>query len=123
MPFLGVQNTVKLIEQSQQNGWRFVAAVAPDATSALRQRPIPMAELDGSLHKSPCVLLLGGEGEGIHPNLQRRADTLVGVEGARSTPDGVESLNVSVAAALLCQSFLREVSPREPKETGQERLF
>lgn len=111
------------MEQSQSNGWRFFAAVAPDSAPAVKRRPSSMAELDGQLDNGPCVLLVGGEGEGITPTLQRRADTLVGIEGARSTRDGVDSLNVSVAAALLCQSFLRDARPQSTTVPTEDRLF
>ena len=52
--------------------------------------------------------MLGGEGEGLRPNLRKRADFVVGVEGQRLGKGGVDSLNVSVAAGVLCDAFLRK---------------
>ena len=52
--------------------------------------------------------MLGGEGEGLRPNLQKRADCVVGIEGQRLGKGGVDSLNVSVAAGILCEAFMRE---------------
>ncbi len=49
--------------------------------------------------------MLGGEGEGLRWNLQKKADYLVGIEGQRLGQGGVDSLNVSVAAGILCESF------------------
>ena len=123
MPFLHVQNTVGFMEESQKNGWQFFAAVAPESSSAAKTRPTSMNELDAKLHDSSCVLIVGGEGDGISPTLQRRADTLVGIEGARGTRDGLDSLNVSVAAALLCQSFLRPSRLAQTSVAGEDRLF
>ena len=52
--------------------------------------------------------MLGGEGEGLRPNLRKRADFVVGIEGHRLGKGGVDSLNVSVAAGVLCEAFLRK---------------
>lgn len=49
--------------------------------------------------------MLGGEGEGLRWNLQKKADYLVGIEGQRLGHGGVDSLNVSVAAGILCEAF------------------
>lgn len=40
--------------------------------------------------------------------LQRKADFTVGAEGYRAGHGGVDSLNVSVAAGLLCDAFMRK---------------
>ena len=56
----------------------------------------------------PCLLILGGEGEGLRWNIQSKADLKVGIEGMRAGHVGVDSLNVSVAAGLLCEAFLRK---------------
>lgn len=55
----------------------------------------------------PCVLILGGEGEGLRKVLQKKADFNVAVPGPRAGMGGVDSLNVSVAASILCEAFLR----------------
>lgn len=52
--------------------------------------------------------MLGGEGEGLRQNLLRKADFLVTIEGQRLRQGGVDSLNVSVAAGVLCEAFLRQ---------------
>ena len=67
------------------------------------------------MQEHPCLLVLGGEGEGLRWNIQSKADLKVGIEGMRAGHIGVDSLNVSVAAGLLCEAFLR--SPAVSKET------
>ena len=59
--------------------------------------------------KGPCVMMLGGEGEGLRPRLQGAADGMVGIEGAGGLKSrfGLDSLNVSVAAALMMQIFVK----------------
>lgn len=52
--------------------------------------------------------MLGGEGEGLRWNLQKKADYTVSIDGRRKGQGGVDSLNVSVAAGLLCEAFLQE---------------
>lgn len=128
IPLLSVINTVQFIDTSRANGWRFFAAEAPGSASSKRapgQRSraqvfptqASMSELSQALTESPCVLMLGGEGLGLSSNLRKRADTFIGIPGARmGNPDGdiagVDSLNVSVASALLCEAFLRGPTDR-----------
>jgi len=63
--------------------------------------------------------MLGSEGEGLRWNLQKKADATVSIEGGwrlqgeqGSAADAgrVDSLNVSVAAGLLVEGFLRAPS-------------
>ena len=51
--------------------------------------------------------MLGNEGEGLRLNLLKKANYLLTIEGQQSHQGGVDSLNVSVAAALLCEAMLR----------------
>ncbi len=53
----------------------------------------------------PLVLVLGSESKGVRPNVAKRADLSLTLPLAR--PDAVESLNVSVAAALLMYALRR----------------
>ncbi|KAL1953410.1 hypothetical protein VTO42DRAFT_2849 [Malbranchea cinnamomea] len=141
IPLIAVQDTKSFIEKSKENGWRFFAAEAPgSASSKDRQqaakklngrdknktlgdgngesisddRPFLItSELSPQLYQSPCVLMLGGEGEGLSKKLSNAADAFVAVPGVYSgnlsgDSAGVDSLNVSVASALLCEAFLRE---------------
>ena len=58
------------------------------------------------------MLMLGGEGEGLRMNLRNKADVDVYIPGS-SQRFTVDSLNVSVAAGILCSSFVkrRKVAP------------
>lgn len=73
--------------------------------------------------------MLGGEGEGLRWNLQRKADHEIGIDGARAGMGGIDSLNVSVATGLLCEAFLRtpdmaaeRMSVQGPQNV-EERMF
>lgn len=58
--------------------------------------------------------MLGSEGEGLRWTLQKKADYVLGVQGARLGQGGVDSLNVSVAAGLLCEAFMKPPSTSQP---------
>lgn len=109
LKILSISQPEQFVDESQKNGWRFHAAVAPtDATKVNKRRPYySTSSMKCPAIQSPTVLMLGGEGEGLRLNLRKRADFLAGVEGHNIGKGGVDSLNVSVAAGLLCEAFLR----------------
>jgi hypothetical protein len=51
--------------------------------------------------------MLGSEGDGLRKPLVKKSDVRLSIEGRRGDLNGVDSLNVSVAAGLLCDAFLR----------------
>lgn len=100
------------ITDSQANGWKVYAAVAPPAASGRLDPWVKSAmsvdELRDPLRDSPCILMLGSEGEGLRAALKMKADVELCIKGAEGSVDsGVDSLNVSVATGILCSSFLR----------------
>ena len=112
LPLMSISQPGSFIDNCQRNGWKFFAAVAPRSNSSATvpvQRPYYSTSALGSpIRDHPCVLILGGEGEGLRWNIQKKANYLVGIEGHRAGQGGVDSLNVSVAAGLLCEAFLRK---------------
>ncbi|ERF68861.1 hypothetical protein EPUS_04513 [Endocarpon pusillum Z07020] len=111
MHYLRIKNDINFVKRSQSNGWKFFAAVAPKSASASRAGPsvFRLQEAEEALLKGPCVLMFGGEGDGLRPRLQKVSDGIVGIEGAvgAKTGSGLDSLNVSVAAALMMQVFVK----------------
>jgi 23S rRNA (guanosine2251-2'-O)-methyltransferase len=63
----------------------------------------PLGEVD---LRGPLALLLGGEGEGLSPSLSKRCDEIVSIP----LRGHLESLNVSVAAAILMYEKRRQES-------------
>ncbi|KAL9121019.1 MAG: hypothetical protein Q9187_002419, partial [Circinaria calcarea] len=132
LPLLSISHPGAFIDECQKNGWKFYAAVASH-TNPTEQPQFTISNINSPARKHPCVLMLGGEGEGLRWNLQKKADFLLSIEGQRSGQGGVDSLNVSVAAGLLCDAFLRkpakhvmEISKTAPVERvaiGEEALF
>lgn len=111
LPLMSISQPGKFIDECQDNGWKFYAAVAPgsilSASGPVRKPYFSTSTLGCPVRDHPCVLILGGEGEGLRWNIQRKADYVIGIEGQRAGQGGVDSLNVSVAAGLLCEAFMR----------------
>ena len=111
LPIIQVRDERKFIKESQVLGWHFVAAVAPESLGRYQQpsknndstQAIPASH---NLVAAPTVLMLGNEGTGLRPQLERMADSRVSIEDAVGKHDGLDSLNVSVAAALLMRDLL-----------------
>ncbi|MCJ1322216.1 hypothetical protein MMC15_007563 [Xylographa vitiligo] len=119
LPLISIRTPAAFVDASRAAGWKFYAAVAPtdqvgtsaDAEKETAAPPVPHHDLSMlaalcPTRAHPCVLMLGGEGEGLRWALRRKADASVSI-GASWRAGGVDSLNVSVAAALLCEAFLR----------------
>ncbi|KAL8804703.1 MAG: hypothetical protein Q9182_002395 [Xanthomendoza sp. 2 TL-2023] len=107
LPLYSVNQPASFIDECQENGWKVYAAVSPSSTDRVRATGRPYystANLSDPTQKHPCILILGSEGDGLRWNIQKKADYEVGIEAQRSDLD---SLNVSVASALLSDAFLR----------------
>ena len=112
----------KFIDACQGFGWKICAAVSPGSGKWSSSRGyISTSKLHTPVRAHPCLLVLGGEGEGLRWNIQSKADLKIGIEGMRAGHIGVDSLNVSVAAGLLCEAFLRE--PAVSNETTIDSSF
>ncbi|KAI9712195.1 MAG: hypothetical protein M1812_006929 [Candelaria pacifica] len=105
---LSVTKPAMFMLESINNGWQFYAAALPDDKDSSRPY-LSTSNLPHLLTQHPCVLMLGGEGEGLRSNLRKKATSDVGIEG-KMAKVGVDSLNVSVAAGILCEAFLRKGS-------------
>ena len=109
MPILTVNQPGKFIDVCKSFGWKICAAVAPKFGGISGPgRTISTAALHSPVQDHPCILLVGGEGEGLRWSIQSKADYKVGIDGRRIGQAGIDSLNVSVAAGLLCEAFLRK---------------
>lgn len=109
LPLMSVSQPGSFIDSCQNHGWKVYAAAAPNP----RQRSgygkyFSTSGLGSPVRDHPCLLILGGEGEGLRWNIQQKADFEVGIDGQRIGKGGIDSLNVSVAAGLLCEAFLRK---------------
>lgn len=113
LTLLSVESMLPFLTDSRENGWKVYAA-APLMRRPNSSRYVDVLEVEAKdpLARNPCILLIGNEGEGLAKSLKSKADYEVSIPNmAGSTL--VDSLNVSVASALLCSSFMK----------GQEKQF
>lgn len=111
LPLFAVGQSGNFIDTCQENGWKIYAAVSPSSSDSAKVTGRPYystTNLGSPTQNHPCILILGSEGEGLRWNIQKKADYLLGIESARTGYGDLDSLNVSVAAALLCDAFLRK---------------
>ncbi|APA12511.1 hypothetical protein sscle_09g072810 [Sclerotinia sclerotiorum 1980 UF-70] len=116
------------IKDSQASGWKIYAAVAPPAPRkpdsrhmwpAASQEFVWSHKLQDPLREDPCILMVGGEGEGLRKNLRDLADVHISIKGA-SMRGKLDSLNVSVATGMLCGAFIRQTARKTVEEAVKE---
>jgi 21S rRNA (GM2251-2'-O)-methyltransferase len=111
-----VDKPAGFIVDSKAAGWKVYAAVAPE--KGVDRPSISVEKLDDPLSDSPIILMLGSEGEGLRWNLRSKADVDLYIRGANGR-GSVDSLNVSVAAGVLCNALLRASKKSKSRSTVQ----
>lgn len=107
-----VDSPLKFIEDSKKAGWKTYAAVPPPERKLAKKHggkfiSMDTVEQDTPLADYPCILVLGNEGHGLPKPLKVASDYELSVPRFVQS-SCVDSLNVSVAAALLCHAFVKE---------------
>lgn len=98
LPVVRVTNVTQTIERlKQQQFWIY----------GLDERGTEL--YDGVDYATPTVIVLGGEGKGLHQNVQKHCDVLVRIPMAGR----VSSLNVSVAAGVVLFEWRRRARTRK----------
>lgn len=122
MAIFSVADPVTFLENSRDAGWDSYVAVAPSSTRGSRaQATLEDVAQDDPLREKPCILVLGNEGEGLSRKIISRGTHQVTITRQPTlVTSSVDSLNVSVAAALLCDSFTRGM--RSVPQSFQEML-
>ena len=93
LPYIRVPNLARILQQIQQRHiWVYGAAGEADTS-------VYDTDLSGA-----CALVMGSEGKGLRPRTRQCCDALLHIPMHAM----VESLNVSVAAALLCFEARRQ---------------
>lgn len=93
VPVSQVANLATSLEGLKQEGF-WTVGIAPEFET-------PFTDVD---YRSPTAVVIGGEERGLRPLVQRHCDHLVRIPMA----PGVESLNASVAAALVMYEAFRQ---------------
>ncbi|OAA50716.1 RNA methyltransferase, TrmH family [Cordyceps fumosorosea ARSEF 2679] len=141
MTLFSVDAPAEFLERSRSAGWVAYAAVAPPEERLARIHGGKFVSTDDVERRSPlldkpCILVLGNEGHGLPRQVKVAADYELSIP--RVVPDScIDSLNVSVAGALLTHALIKgalpkkEASPvddmtaarREAKDDESEVLF
>ncbi|KAG6000197.1 hypothetical protein E4U21_005740 [Claviceps maximensis] len=118
-----VNSPVEFLTESRAMGWKTYSAVAPPEKKLVKIHGDKFVSTDDieqmrPLDHHPCILVMGNEGYGLPRSIK------VATEFELSVPkllrDGsVDSLNVSVAAGLLCHAFVKKDMAIRPVECGQ----
>ncbi|KAG6243495.1 hypothetical protein E4U25_000703 [Claviceps purpurea] len=119
-----VESPAEFLKASRAMGWKTYSAIAPPDKKLVRlhgQKFISTdsIEQDRPLDQHPCVLVMGNEGLGLPRQIKVATDYELSIP--KFTRECyVDSLNVSVATALLCHSFVKDpVTPAaREKATG-----
>lgn len=105
------------LEASRCAGWAAYAAVAPPEAKLARMHGAKFVSTDDVERRSPlldkpCILVLGNEGYGLPRQIKVAADYELSIP--RVVEDScIDSLNVSVAGALLTHAFIKGALPKK----------
>jgi tRNA G18 (ribose-2'-O)-methylase SpoU len=113
-------NPSAFLEQSKQAGWHIICATTPRPGHSGTSLSVPtrnvryhsssirtVKEIDSLLASSPQLIVVGGEGRGLRKFLSDKSDSFLEILAPRDTSVvGLDSLNVSVAAAMACHEVL-----------------
>jgi TrmH RNA methyltransferase len=106
VPMYDLAQPLEDLTKLRSHGFRIIAS------SSHRGIPLPAAGM-----KRRCVIVLGGEADGVSRTLERVADACVCIPGSGA----VESLNVGVAAGILLAEACRESPPGQRCAASESR--
>ncbi|KAF4113590.1 rRNA methyltransferase 1, mitochondrial [Onychostoma macrolepis] len=102
MEVFGYDILKDMIKVKAEEGWQVVGTVGLEECSP-QSTVMPCSDFKMS---RPTLLLMGGEGDGLSPELRQMCDVLLTIPPRRNLHPAVESLNVSVATGILLHSLL-----------------
>lgn len=114
IPIFYVDKPLQFFSDSQQGGgWSFITTGLTDFTQKDKKfnsgKTLGLDDLQGLCEQMPVVLVVGNEGDGVRTNLKMRSDFFVEIPFGRDGEKGpVDSLNVSVATALLINHLVKK---------------
>lgn len=117
MPIFHVDKPLTFFSKSQEDGgWTFITSCLTKSdlnfNKYTRGKTLEMSDLNGMCKELPVMLVVGNEGSGVRTNIKMRSDFFVEIPFGRETDlaegSPVDSLNVSVATALLLSSLLKK---------------
>lgn len=138
IPIFKVGKPADFLAKSSEAGWKIYSSnTAPPAPPSNQSPETEISKVVYTLPQSskrldvdhcpvvehPTILMMGAESSGLQKSLLRLAHYNVGIPHGRDVNEvGVDSLNVSVAASLLCYEMLQR--PRtQPDLKSEDLLF
>jgi len=112
LPVYSCASPLSFLEKSREEGWTVVSAgYAGHYTNSkidqtMSSKKINYRDLDTLLPQGPVLLVLGSEGEGLRTTIKLKSDHIVEIDSGANVNPIIDSLNVSVASALLIQKVL-----------------
>lgn len=112
IPIYTVDKPLTFFDKSQQVGqWTFITSHINEPTKTKHPnspQSIPMQDMHSMLEQGPVMLVVGNEGTGVRTNLLMKSNFTVQIpyNGPPQTQTNIDSLNVSVATAIMVHSLL-----------------
>jgi 21S rRNA (GM2251-2'-O)-methyltransferase len=136
IPVFKVGQPTDFLAKSSRAGWRIYASEAVPATPSTTSE-VPKEAISDVVYSfarstkrlpadhspvsdHPTILMMGGEGAGLRTSLLNLAHYNVGIRHGRDVDEiGVDSLNVSVAASILCYEMLQKPKSKPASPSGE----
>ncbi|KAG0671212.1 hypothetical protein C6P45_000975 [Maudiozyma exigua] len=117
LPIFHVDDPLRFFQKSQleENGnWTFITSHCTSGTDNepvtqfVRDKTLDIHDLNGMAQQTPLMLVMGNEGKGVRSSLRQVSDYFVEIpyNGPQHDIQTVDSLNVSVASAILINHLL-----------------
>lgn len=99
MPMYSVDKPLTFFTDSQNEGWTFVCSDVNNKYT--KDKMVDVDSLNEISANGPVMLVIGSEGAGVRTNLKMRSDYFVNIPSCERGENNIDSLNASVATALL----------------------
>ncbi|KAM5273446.1 rRNA methyltransferase 1, mitochondrial [Ctenodactylus gundi] len=128
MDVFSTDDLAGFLQAKTGQGWLVAGTVSCSAPEMSQSSEIPVISCLEFLWDRPTLLVLGNEGSGLSQEVQASCQLLITILPGRQLPPGLESLNVSVATAMLrvCNfllTLMASVSSQYLSGKGQRPAF
>ena len=117
LPIFHVDDPLQFFQKSQlevNGNWTFITSHCTSGTENepvtqfVRDKTLDIHDLNGIAQQTPIMLVMGNEGKGVRSSLRQVSDYFVEIpyNGPQRDIQTVDSLNVSVASAILINHIL-----------------
>lgn len=109
IPIYMVDKPLTFFDKSRREGqWTFITSCIEQNNKKISTTKLPLIDMQGLLERCPVILVVGNEGSGVRTNLQLKSDFVVQIPfgGPVESQSNIDSLNVSVATAILLSNLL-----------------